>query len=145
VVPLDRGEQRRHFGTNLEVWLWILGVAGGSGGKGRKIVLKFPDYRLRRLGCSGGAMGGSGCVGVVPLDRGEQRGHFGANLEVWLWILGVAGGSQDNGRKRNSKILGFDFAAAGVRWRRGGGSGCMAVVPLDRREQRGHFGTNLGM
>jgi hypothetical protein len=52
--------------------------------QGKKKMLKSIYLILRRFGCSGGVGGGSGCMTVVPLDRGEQCGHFGANLEVWL-------------------------------------------------------------
>jgi serine/threonine protein kinase len=37
----------------------------------------------------GGTGGGSGAVVAVSLDRGEQGGHFGANLVVIGWLLTV--------------------------------------------------------
>jgi hypothetical protein len=42
---------------------------------------------------------GSGRVAVigVPLDRAEQRGHFGAKYVVWLWLWRWLGGSEDRG------------------------------------------------
>jgi hypothetical protein len=88
--PLDRGDQRGHFGANLTVWLWLWRWLGSSGVKAVFFSSKIVVLCLGRS-CACGS-GGVAVVGV-SLDRGDQRGHIGASYISWLWLWRWLGGS----------------------------------------------------
>jgi hypothetical protein len=68
--------------------------------QGKKNSSKISRLSVAAVGVQWRGDGWQWMRGGGTVDRGEQRGHFGANLEVWLWILVVADGSGGKGRKK---------------------------------------------
>jgi hypothetical protein len=90
-VPLDRGDGDGSNGASYISWLWLWRWLGGSGVRAEFSLVFFVGLCLERS-CACGS--GGVAVNGVPLERGDQRGHFGANLTVWLWLWRWLGGKQ---------------------------------------------------
>jgi hypothetical protein len=84
-------------------------------------------------------------VAVVPVDRGDQGGHFDTSYNVAVAVLAELWRFEKCEKKRynfwrkneNVKIMN----SGGVT----GGSGWVAVVSIDRGDQGGHFDTSYNV
>jgi hypothetical protein len=76
------------------VWLWLWRWLGGSKVEADFFQNKNLFFGRPRVPGCGWRTGGSGLMGVVSLDRGDQGGSNGGNFELWLWLWRWLAGSK---------------------------------------------------
>jgi hypothetical protein len=93
---------------SVTMWQWQYWQSCGGlknvGGKKREKKRKKKKGGVwRQKGVDSGMGGGSGWVAVVPLERGEQGGHFGISYNVTVAVLAELWWFEKCGGKKERK------------------------------------------